>query len=48
MGNVLCRDKTPRRVYVKRPATDYNPQLFATDSIVNGTRKDHPNGNNKM
>lgn len=50
MGNILCRDKTPRprRVYVKGPATDFNPQLFATDSIGNGTRKDHHNGSNKM
>lgn len=54
MGNILCRDKTPRRVYVKGPikGTDkaFDPQLFSNDSLVNGTRKDTPNqnSNNKM
>ncbi|CAG9804011.1 unnamed protein product [Chironomus riparius] len=53
MGNLLCREKSPRRVYVKGPvkgATTYEPQLFSNDSLVNGTRKDvsHNNSNNKM
>lgn len=43
MGNILCRDRTPRRVYVKRPAVN-NPQIFASDSMVNGTQKDREGG----
>lgn len=40
MGNLLCREKSPRRVYIKGgAASTYNPQLFATDSMINGTRK---------
>lgn len=52
MGNLLCREKTPRRVYVKGPVkgTAYDPQLFSNDSLVNGTRKDvtFNKDNNKM
>ena len=52
MGNLLCREKTPRRVYVKEPVKGvvYDPQLFSNDSLVNGTRKDisGANGSNKM
>ena len=53
MGNLLCREKTPRRVYVKGPvkgAAAYDPQLFSNDSLVNGTRKDvsYNDNNNKM
>lgn len=52
MGNLLCREKTPRRIYVKGPVkgTAYDPQLFSNDSLVNGTRKDvlNDNSNNKM
>lgn len=52
MGNLLCREKTPRRVYVKGPikGAAYDPQLFSNDSLVNGTRKDvlNSSNNNKM
>ncbi|XP_070508502.1 titin-like [Chironomus tepperi] len=53
MGNLLCRDKSPRRIYVKGPVkgtTAYDPQLFSNDSLLNGTRKDvtSKNSNNKM
>lgn len=52
MGNILCRDKTPRRVYVKPPVKgSFDPQLFSDDSLVNGTRKDargQNSTNNKM
>lgn len=46
MGNILCRDKSPRRVYVKGPlanGANYDPHLFQADSLVNGTKKNEPN-----
>lgn len=49
MGNILCRDKSPRRVYVKGPIRSpevYDPHLFQSDSLVNGTKRGDPHHNN--
>ncbi|KAG5680091.1 hypothetical protein PVAND_009617 [Polypedilum vanderplanki] len=48
MGNILCRDKSPRRVYVKGPlpnGANYDPHLFQADSLVNGTKKNNEPNN---